>query len=121
MIEEDDADWGLEDTNKFFARKAKGAAEPKKKKSPKKVGWGCVKAYDNRSSTNKAQRAKSCAKVPGGTFKTRQLCVEDCYWNTVEGKEARAWTKIAPETESESSEEERYASGDEEWRPDDEW
>ena len=113
--------------------KTKKKKAPKKKKSskkkkspprknryedlmqPQKVGWGCVKAYDSNSNTNQAQRAKSCVKRPGGTFKNRQLCVEDCYWNIVKGKAPRAWTKKKKITDSPESVEER-TYGNASWR-----
>ena len=61
-------------SNKFTS-----SFQKKKKVSSQKVGWACTKPYDISLSSNQAQRARSCAKKPGGKFKTRQLCVDHCF------------------------------------------
>ena len=47
-------------------------------KAPVKMGYSCTKKY-NKTSASAGDRAKSCSKVPGGKFATRQLCVEKCH------------------------------------------
>jgi len=64
----------------YKAAKTGSKPKPKPSTTSQTMGYKCIKPY-NRSTATTRDRVKSCSssKVSGGTYSTRQPCIEKCY------------------------------------------